>query len=270
MPATNMIRHLLLASLSLVLLQSLHAAPAAVSFTQSATTVDAFDFVEVSVNVTQPDAANPFTDVPVTGEFARQGGSPLKADGFCDATDGTHYTLTVREVQDQSSPPNRLTEPARVVFDVHDASRPIVELRFNEGRGESTANTGTSAQAHPNAAFTDKQLTWTTSTPPGGGPSAVDLGSAPANRAVELRGDVVSALKGLKSFTLSGWGNCRSTQVGSGGNRIVTAIHHGGDGFDLVMLADGRLQLGVNEWPDGGRVCQTAPAVINLIYNMAR
>jgi hypothetical protein len=79
----------------------------------------------------------------------------------------------------------------------------------------------------------------------------VDFGSAPANRAVELTGDVVSALKGLKSFTLSGWVNCRSAQVGSGGNRIVTAIHHGGDGFDLVMLADGRLQLGVNEWPDG-------------------
>jgi len=165
--------------------------------------------------------------------------------------DGTRYTLTVREVQDQSSPPNRLNEPARVAFDVHDASRPIVELRFNEGRGASTANTGTSAHAHPNAAFTDKQLTWTTNTPPGGGPSAVDLGSAPANRAVELTDDVVSALKGLKSFTLSGWVNCRSSQVGSGGNRIVTAIHHGGDGFDLVMLADERLQLGVNEWPDG-------------------
>ncbi|MHB0958894.1 MAG: DUF5060 domain-containing protein [Pirellulaceae bacterium] len=165
--------------------------------------------------------------------------------------DGTRYTLTVREVQDQSSPPNRLTVPARVAFDAQDASRPIVELRFNEGRGQSTANTGTSVGAHPKAALTDKQLTWTTNTPPGGGPTALDFGSEPANRAVELTGDVASALKGLKSFTLSGWINCRNAQVGSGGNRIVTAIHHGGDGFDLVMLADGRLQLGVNQWPDG-------------------
>jgi hypothetical protein len=84
-----MIRYLLLASFSLALSQSLYAAPAAVSFTQSATTVDAFDFVEVSLNVTQPDAANPFTDATVAGEFAREGGEPVKVDGFCDAADGS-------------------------------------------------------------------------------------------------------------------------------------------------------------------------------------
>ena len=39
--------------------------------------------------------------------------------------------------------------------------------------------------------------------------------------------------------------------MGSGGNRIVTVSNHGGDGFDLVVTGDGRLQLGVNEWPDG-------------------
>jgi hypothetical protein len=50
---------------------------------------------------------------------------------------------------------------------------------------------------------------------------------------------------------LTGWINCRSARTGSGGNRIITAIDHGGDGFDLVMTGDGRLQLGVNQWPDG-------------------
>jgi hypothetical protein len=166
-------------------------------------------------------------------------------------TDGTRYTLTVREVQDQASPPNRLTTPARVAFDVHDALRPIVELRFNEGHGRVTTNAGIAARAHPTAVLTDKQPTWTTSTPPGGGARALDFGSVPANCAVEFAADVLPALKGLKSFTVSGWVNCRSAQVGSGGNRIVSAIHHGGDGFDLVMTGDGRLQLGVNEWPDG-------------------
>jgi hypothetical protein len=90
---TNMIRHLLLASFSLALPQPLHAAPAAVSFTQSAATVDAFDFVEVSLNVTQPDADNPFTDVTVAGEFAREGGEPVNVDGFCDAADGSIYRI---------------------------------------------------------------------------------------------------------------------------------------------------------------------------------
>jgi len=165
--------------------------------------------------------------------------------------DGTRYTLTVRDVRDRAPVPNRLTTPARVTFEALDATRPIVELRFNEGRGQVTANTGSSARAHATAALTDKQLAWTTNTPPGGGPSALDFGVTSAARAVELTGEVVSALKGLKSFTLTGWVNCRSTQTGSGGNRIVTVINHGGDGFDLVMLDDGRLQLGVNEWPDG-------------------
>jgi hypothetical protein len=166
-------------------------------------------------------------------------------------SDGTRYSLTVREVRDRATPPNRLSTPARLAFEAHDATRPIVELRFNEGRGLVTANTGSSASAYASAALAGKQLAWTTNTPPGGAPSAVDFGAAPADRAVELTGDVLPALKGLKSFTLSGWINSRSAQAGSGGNRIVTAINHGGDGFDLVMTSDGRLQLGVNEWPDG-------------------
>jgi hypothetical protein len=51
------------------------------------------DFVEVSLNVARPDAANPFTDVTVTGEFAREGGAPLKVDGFCDAADGSVFRI---------------------------------------------------------------------------------------------------------------------------------------------------------------------------------
>lgn len=164
---------------------------------------------------------------------------------------GARYTLSVGEVRDQSSPPNRLTAPARVAFEAHDPSRPMVELRCNEGRGDSTANTGASARAHPTLALVDQPPAWTTNTPPGGGPAALDFGGTPANRAVELAGDPPAAFRHLKSFTLSGWINCRGAQVGSGGNRIVTAINQGGDGFDLVMTGDGRLQLGVNQWPDG-------------------
>lgn len=197
-------------------------------------------------------AANFTLDPAVAVRAAKPGAEPNTVTLSTGAlTDGARYTLTVRDVQDLASPPNRLTNPARVVFDVHDASRPIVELRFNEGRGLVTANAGIAAGAHPTAALTDKQLAWTTNTPPGGDPRALDFGSAPANRAVEFAADVLPALKGLKSFAISGWVNARSAQVGSGGNRIVTAINHGGDGFDLVMTGDGRLQLGVNEWPDG-------------------
>jgi hypothetical protein len=197
-------------------------------------------------------AANFTLNPPVAVIAAKPGNEPNTVTLTTAAlTDGTRYTLTVRDVQDQAPAPNRLTTPARIAFDVQDASRPIVELRFSEGRGMVTANTGTFAGDRPTAALTEKQPAWTTNTPPGGGPGALDFGSTPANRAMEFAADVLPALKGLKSFTISGWVNARSAQVGSGGNRIVTAINHGGDGFDLVMTGDGRLQLGVNEWPDG-------------------
>jgi hypothetical protein len=163
---------------------------------------------------------------------------------------GTPYALHVRGVQDQAPAPNRLVTPGRVVFEVHDTLRPIVELRLNEGRGQMTANTGTSSRTHSSAVITDKQLAWTTNAPPGGAASALDFGVAPADRVVELAGDALPTLRGMKSFTVSGWVNSRRAQVGGGGNRIVTASNNGGDGFDLVITGDGRLQLGVNEWPD--------------------
>jgi hypothetical protein len=164
--------------------------------------------------------------------------------------DGTAYTLTVRDVQDRSPVPNRLVSPARIGFEGYDTSRPVIELQFNEGQSRTTANTGTSAGAHAIARLTDDRLAWSASAPSGGNGS-LDFGADHADRAVELDGGPVAALGGLRSFTLTGWVNCRSAQVGSGGNRIVTAINHGGDGFDLVMTGDGRLQLGVDQWPDG-------------------
>ena len=151
-----------------------------------------------------------FHRATVTVLSARLGAEPETVIlGTAALTGGTRYTLTVHEIQDQASPPNRLTIPSRVTFEVHDARRPIVELRFNEGRGLVTANTGTSARAHPTAVLTDKQPDWSTNTPPGGGPSGLDFGSAPGDRVVEFAADALPALKGMKSFTVSGWVNCR-------------------------------------------------------------
>jgi len=72
---------------------SLLAAPSAVKFTQSAETVDAYDFVEVRLNVDNPDAANPFTDVVVEGEFACEGSQAVRVDGFCDSADGSIFRM---------------------------------------------------------------------------------------------------------------------------------------------------------------------------------
>lgn len=60
-------------------------------------------------------------------------------------------------------------------------------------------------------------------------------------------------LRGLRSFTVSGWLRPGSLTVGSGGNRIVHCLKADTDGIDLVCLADGRLRLAVNQWPDNVR-----------------
>ena len=65
------------------------ASPANVSFSQSAASVEAYDFVEVTINVASPDAKNPFTDVAVEAQFGKTGESKrLSVDGFCDSADG--------------------------------------------------------------------------------------------------------------------------------------------------------------------------------------
>jgi hypothetical protein len=71
----------------------LSAAPKAISFQQSVQTVDAYDFVEVNVQVERPDAANPFTDVVVKGSFGKRGGDRLSVDGFCDSPDGSTFRV---------------------------------------------------------------------------------------------------------------------------------------------------------------------------------
>ncbi len=72
---------------------SASAEPAGVRFSQSATEVEAHDFVEVTVSVDRPDAANPFTDVAVEGEFSRVGDDAVRVEGFCDSPDGSVFRV---------------------------------------------------------------------------------------------------------------------------------------------------------------------------------
>jgi len=72
----------------------LPAAPKDVSFSQSAASVEAYDFVEVTVNVAGPDARNPFTDATVLGSFRKSGAArPTQVEGFCDSPDGSVFRI---------------------------------------------------------------------------------------------------------------------------------------------------------------------------------
>src|SRR6266700_2394569 len=65
-----------------------------VSFSQPVETVEAYDYVEVTLHVDKPEARNPFLDVAVTGSFSKTDGSERKTvEGFCDSGDGTLFRI---------------------------------------------------------------------------------------------------------------------------------------------------------------------------------
>jgi hypothetical protein len=79
---------------SLALMSSTAWTASNVSFSQSVETVEAYDYVEVTLNVDKPDAGNPFLNVAVTGSFSKTDGSERKTvEGFCDSGDGTVFRI---------------------------------------------------------------------------------------------------------------------------------------------------------------------------------
>jgi hypothetical protein len=68
--------------------------PAFVSFSQSAPTIQAYDFVEVTADVSLPRASNPFTDAEFNGWFESADHSKRwQVEGFCDSTDGSQFRI---------------------------------------------------------------------------------------------------------------------------------------------------------------------------------
>ncbi|MBN1420861.1 MAG: DUF5060 domain-containing protein [Planctomycetes bacterium] len=83
-----------------------------------------------------------------------------------------------------------------------------------------------------------------------GDDGSFDLGAGEPWKWVSAGEGPIEALEGLRSFTICGWIKAARLEIGSGGNRIAFNLNYDRSGFDLVHLADGRLRLAVNEWPD--------------------
>ena len=80
--------------LTVALAPVMAAAPREVSFSQPAGSVEAYDFAEVTVNVSGPDVRNPFIDATLRGTFAKTGGSAkTSVEGFCDSADGSVFRI---------------------------------------------------------------------------------------------------------------------------------------------------------------------------------
>ena len=68
--------------------------PLKVSFSRATQEIDAYDFLEVTANVSLPHASNPFTDVVFRGSFETADGSKRwPVEGFCDSDDGSIFRI---------------------------------------------------------------------------------------------------------------------------------------------------------------------------------
>ncbi len=147
----------------------------------------------------------------------------------------------------------------------------LVEFLFKENGGDSPANSGTSCGYFPTGSITKGKPGWSTAVPTNGGPSSLDWGAAPTPGAVDMGGGPgVEHLKGLKSFTITGWVNCKTDKEAPGdklvpaGNRLVSWLNHGKDGVELVHRANGSLQIGINQWADAS-VATSDPAQVPIV-----
>jgi len=87
-----MYRHIAVFALSLA--PVLWGAPGGVSFSQPPGNVEAYDFVEVTAQISGPDARNPFTDATLKGSFGKAGETArTDVEGFCDSPDGSVFRI---------------------------------------------------------------------------------------------------------------------------------------------------------------------------------
>jgi hypothetical protein len=147
----------------------------------------------------------------------------------------------------------------------------LIELLFRENQGNSTANTGASCGTYVSASVSTPRPTWNASSPPNGGPSSVDFGSAPGPHAIDISAPAgMEHLKNLKSLTITGWINWSDAKEAAGdkfagaGQRIVSWLAPGKDGVELVLRSDGSLQLGVNQ-PADASAARSKPSQISLL-----
>ncbi len=87
------LRAAVLALIWLTFLPSNAVAGKKITLSQNLNEVETYNFVEVTLNLTQPDASNPFEEVDVTGRFGKKGGPEKRVIGFCDSDDGSVFKI---------------------------------------------------------------------------------------------------------------------------------------------------------------------------------
>src|SRR5262245_33664061 len=94
MPKASRLRMSTALAVAVLLFGCAGLAPRSVWFSQSTKDLNAYDFVEITAQVSAPHASNPFTDAVIRRTFERVAdGKRWQVEGFCDAEDGSVYRI---------------------------------------------------------------------------------------------------------------------------------------------------------------------------------
>ena len=184
------------------------------------------------------------TNQSVTWSSSNTSVATVSSGGLVTAVSAGTATITATSVSNTSASGAATVTVNNAVAGL----TPLIDLKFNETSG-NPVNTGTLSSTFTRSATTPLNSTTVPATV--GGARSLDFGTTAGNYYVESSG-IIDGLKNLSSFTITGWLNARSNVVGSGGNRIVSwaNVNNGADGVDLVNMGDGKLIIGIDEWPD--------------------
>ena len=130
-----------------------------------------------------------------------------------------------------------------------DVPVPLIALNFDEGGDTIVHNTGSLADKYPEFGKSDPP-SWSQNIPRSGGKYSVDFGTTFDQHYYVESPVIIPELSGLSQVTVTGWVNNELDETGSGGNRVVSWIVNGHDGFDIVYMKGGSLNVGINQWPD--------------------
>src|SRR4051812_46521139 len=65
----------------------------AMLLSQSAATVECYDFIDITLRIPAPAIGNPFTDASVSGAFGLDDRERVTVDGFSDSADGSLFRV---------------------------------------------------------------------------------------------------------------------------------------------------------------------------------